>query len=69
MKMSSFTRRPDHLHSPNTRKCLVLGNRTVFFLSIILLDIATLQEFPRKIILLPWFFFWSQQQTFHYIYT
>lgn len=56
MKMSSFTRRPDHLHSPNTRKCLVLGNSAVFFFSIIILDISTLQEFPGKIILESWFF-------------
>lgn len=54
MKMSSFTRRPDHLHSSNTRKSLVLGNSAVFFFSIILLDTSILQEFLEK---KPWGFF------------
>lgn len=70
MKMPSFTERPDHLHSPNTRECLVLGNSAVLFFSIIILDKPTLQEFPGKIVLVSCFFFGhSNKLSIIYMYT
>lgn len=67
--MSSFTRRSDNLHTPNTRKCLVLGNSAVLFFSITIPDISKLQEFNGKIILLPFFFFFGHNDKLSIIYT
>lgn len=61
--MSSFTRMPDHLHSPNTRKCLVIGSSAVLLFSMVTFHTSTHPEPPGKISLVT--FALSQQQTFY----